>query len=131
VWSPRSGWPQARSQRNPATDDDQTEDEIDVLRLIAAGNANKQIADQLSVTEETVKAASGTSCPLGANDRTHAATIALKRGIIELQLDPAGFAPADPGAPVARLAARHAASSSEYRVLVSSRLPRQDELALA
>jgi DNA-binding NarL/FixJ family response regulator len=56
-----------------------------VLRLIAAGNANKQIADQLSITEETVK--SRVKCilsKLGANDRTHAAMIGLKRGIIEL-----------------------------------------------
>jgi DNA-binding NarL/FixJ family response regulator len=59
--------------------------EILVLRLIAAGNANKQIADQLSITEETVK--SRVKCilsKLGANDRTHAAMIGLKRGIIEL-----------------------------------------------
>jgi DNA-binding NarL/FixJ family response regulator len=68
-----------------ATDDALTPAEISVLRLIAAGNANKQIADQLSITEETVK--SRVKCilsKLGANDRTHAATIGLKRGIIEL-----------------------------------------------
>jgi len=68
-----------------ATDDALTPAEISVLRLIAAGNANKQIADQLSVTEETVK--SRVKCilsKLGANDRTHAAIIGLKRGIIEL-----------------------------------------------
>ena len=59
--------------------------EISVLRLIAAGNANKQIADQLSITEETVK--SRVKCilsKLGANDRTQAAMIGLKRGIIDL-----------------------------------------------
>jgi DNA-binding NarL/FixJ family response regulator len=68
-----------------STDDALTPAEILVLRLIAAGNANKQIADQLSTTEETVK--SRVKCilsKLGANDRTHAATIGLKRGIIEL-----------------------------------------------
>jgi len=68
-----------------ATDDALTPAEIAVLRLIAAGNANKQIADQLSITEETVK--SRVKCilsKLGANDRTHAAMIGFKRGIIEL-----------------------------------------------
>ena len=68
-----------------ATDDALTPAEINVLRLIAAGNANKQIADQLSITEETVK--SRVKCilsKLGASDRTHAAMIGLKRGIIEL-----------------------------------------------
>jgi DNA-binding CsgD family transcriptional regulator len=59
--------------------------EIDVLRLIAAGNANKQIAAQLSITEETVKThVTNILSKLGANDRTHAVTIALKRGIVEL-----------------------------------------------
>ncbi|MBV8437615.1 MAG: response regulator transcription factor [Silvibacterium sp.] len=68
-----------------ATDDTLTPAEISVLRLIAAGNANKRIADELSITEETVK--SRVKCilsKLGANDRTHAVTIGLKRGIIEL-----------------------------------------------
>ena len=68
-----------------ATDDALTPAEILVLRLIAAGNANKQIADQLKITEETVK--SRVKCilsKLGASDRTHAAMIGLKRGIIEL-----------------------------------------------
>ena len=68
-----------------ATDDALTPAEIQVLRLIAKGHANKQIADQLSVTEETVK--SRVKCilsKLGANDRTHAAMIGLKRGILEL-----------------------------------------------
>jgi DNA-binding NarL/FixJ family response regulator len=68
-----------------ATDDALTKAEIDVLRLIAAGNANKQIADQLSITEETVKGrVRNILSKLGANDRTHAAIIGLKRGIIEL-----------------------------------------------
>ncbi len=68
-----------------ATDDALTPAEIAVLRLIAAGNANKQIADQLSITEETVKSrVKSIFSKLGANDRTHAAMIGLKRGIIEL-----------------------------------------------
>ena len=67
-----------------ATDDALTPAEIAVLRLIAAGNANKQIADQLSITEETVKGrVKNILSKLGANDRTHAAMIGLKRGIIE------------------------------------------------
>ena len=59
--------------------------EVAVLRLIAAGNANKQIADQLGVTEDTVKGRVKTILSkLDANDRTHAAIIGLRRGIIEL-----------------------------------------------
>jgi DNA-binding NarL/FixJ family response regulator len=66
-------------------DDSLTLREIDVLRLIAAGNANKIIADKLSITEETVKGhVKSILSKLGANDRTHAVTIGLKRGIIEL-----------------------------------------------
>jgi DNA-binding NarL/FixJ family response regulator len=68
-----------------ASDDLLTPREIDVLRLIAAGNANKEIAAQLSITEETVKGhVKNILAKLGANDRTHAVTIGLKRGIIEL-----------------------------------------------
>jgi DNA-binding NarL/FixJ family response regulator len=59
--------------------------EILVLRLIAAGNANRQIADQLRITEDTVKGrVKSILAKLDANDRTHAAIIGLKRGIIEL-----------------------------------------------
>jgi DNA-binding NarL/FixJ family response regulator len=62
-----------------------TSREIDVLRMIAAGSANKEIAAQLSISEETVKSrVKNILLKLGANDRTHAVTIALKRGIIEL-----------------------------------------------
>jgi DNA-binding NarL/FixJ family response regulator len=62
-----------------------TPKEIDVLRLIAAGNANKEIAAQLSITEETVKSrVKNILDKLGANDRTHAVTIGLKRGFIDL-----------------------------------------------
>ena len=68
-----------------AVDDELTSREIDVLRLIAAGNANKQIADQLAIGEATVKShVTNILSKLGANDRAHAVTIGLKRGIIEL-----------------------------------------------
>jgi len=68
-----------------ATDEALSPAEISVLRLIAAGNGNKQIAHQLSVTEETVKGrVKNILSKLGANDRTHAVLIGLKRGIIEL-----------------------------------------------
>src|ERR1700691_6433786 len=67
-----------------ATDDPLNAGEIDVLRLIAGGHANKEIAAQLSVPEETVKGrVRSILAKLGANDRTHAAMIGLKRGIIE------------------------------------------------
>ena len=66
---------------------DLTPREIDVLRLIAAGNANKQIADQLSIGEASVKShVANMLSKLGANDRAHAVTIGLKRGFIELQI---------------------------------------------
>jgi DNA-binding NarL/FixJ family response regulator len=70
-----------------ATDDALTEREVDVLRLIAAGNANKQIADVLAISEATVKSrVTNILSKLGANDRAHAVTIGLKRGIIELDI---------------------------------------------
>jgi len=66
-------------------DDALTEREIEVLRQVAAGNANKIIADNLEISEETVKAhMRKILSKLGANDRTHAVAIALKRGIIEI-----------------------------------------------
>ena len=62
-----------------------TDREIDVLRLVAEGNSNKQIAEALSIAEETVKGRlRNILAKLGANDRTHAVTIALRRGIIPL-----------------------------------------------
>jgi DNA-binding NarL/FixJ family response regulator len=68
-----------------STDDALTPAEIRVLRLIAEGNANKEIAAQLSVSEETVKGqVRNILSKLGANDRTHAAMIGVKRGIIEV-----------------------------------------------
>ena len=67
------------------SDDALTEREIDVLRQVASGNANKSIADHLEISEVTVKAhMRKILSKLGANDRTHAVSIALKRGIIEI-----------------------------------------------
>jgi DNA-binding NarL/FixJ family response regulator len=68
-----------------ATDDVLTPREIDVLRLIAMGNANKDIARKLSLSEETVKGhIKNILAKLGVHDRTHAVTIGLKRGIVDL-----------------------------------------------
>lgn len=62
-----------------------TERELDVLRLIADGNANKEIAARLYISDETVKShITNILEKLCARDRTHAVTIALRRGIIEL-----------------------------------------------
>ena len=61
-----------------ATEDDLSLREIGVLRLIAAGNSNKEIAAQLAITEETVKNhVTHILAKLGANDRTHAVTIGI------------------------------------------------------
>jgi len=78
--SPEASWELAEH----ATDELLTPAEVAVLRLIAAGNANKEIAAQLSVSEETVKGrVKNILSKLGANDRTHAAMIGIRRGIIE------------------------------------------------
>jgi len=59
--------------------------EIEVISLAATGNSNKRIGAQLSINEETVKGhMSNILAKLGASDRTHAVTLALRRGIIEL-----------------------------------------------
>jgi len=68
-----------------ATDETLTPAEVRVLRLIAQGNANKEIAAQLSLSEETVKGqVRNILSKLGAKDRTHAAMLGFKRGIIEI-----------------------------------------------
>jgi len=68
-----------------STDDALTEREIEVLVLISAGYANKQIADRLSISEATVKSRiTNILSKLCANDRAHAVTIGLERGIIAL-----------------------------------------------
>jgi DNA-binding NarL/FixJ family response regulator len=65
-------------------DDALSDREIDVLRSVAAGNSNKLIAEQLSISEATVKGhMKSILSKLGANDRTHAVTIALNRGFIQ------------------------------------------------
>jgi len=67
-----------------ASGDALTPAEVRVLRLIAEGNANKEIAVQVAVSEDTVKGqVRNILSKLGANDRTHAAMIGVKRGIIE------------------------------------------------
>ena len=67
------------------SDDALTEREIEVLKHVAAGNANKMVAYNLDLSEETIKAhMKNILSKLGAKDRTHAVTIALKRGIIEI-----------------------------------------------
>ena len=67
-----------------ATDDALTPAEVAVLQLIASGNANKQIAEELGVSEETIKGrVRSILSKLGANDRTHAAMIGVRRGIID------------------------------------------------
>jgi two-component system NarL family response regulator len=66
-------------------DDALTERELGVLMSVAAGNSNKIVADKLSISEETVKThMRSILSKLGANDRTHAVTIAVKRGLISL-----------------------------------------------
>jgi DNA-binding NarL/FixJ family response regulator len=68
-----------------AGEDALTPAEIRVLRLIADGYANKEIGARLSISEETIKSqVRSILSKLNANDRTHAAMIGLKRGIIEL-----------------------------------------------
>lgn len=68
-----------------AADDSLTAREIQVLQQVAAGNANKNIADKLTISEDTVKAhMKSILSKLGANDRTHAVTIAMRRGFLDL-----------------------------------------------
>jgi len=66
-------------------DEDLTARELDVLRLIRDGYRNKQIADQLSISENTVNFhIKNLVDKLQANDRTHAVTIALRRGLLQI-----------------------------------------------
>jgi DNA-binding NarL/FixJ family response regulator len=59
--------------------------EIEIVGYVAAGRRNRQIAEQLGLTEDTIKAhMSNILGKLGASDRTHAVTIAVRRGIIHL-----------------------------------------------
>jgi DNA-binding NarL/FixJ family response regulator len=75
----------AGSLAEHAGEEELTDREAQVLRLIAGGNSNKEIAAQLSIGEDTVKRhVTNILAKLQANDRTHAVTIGLKRGIFEL-----------------------------------------------
>jgi DNA-binding NarL/FixJ family response regulator len=75
----------ARELGEHIVDDDLSGREIEVLKLIADGTSNKIIAAQLSLAETTVKThVQNILMKLGANDRTHAVTIAIKRGYIDL-----------------------------------------------
>ena len=75
----------AQSLAEHRGDDLLTEREIDVLQLVAAGRSNKAVADELSISEETVKSHMKSILgKLSANDRTHAVMIAMKRGILSL-----------------------------------------------
>jgi DNA-binding NarL/FixJ family response regulator len=66
------------------TDDALSDREVEVLRRVATGNSNKIIASQLNVSEATVKGhMKSILSKLGANDRTHAVTIAMKRGFLD------------------------------------------------
>ena len=67
-------------------DDALSEREMEILRQVASGNSNKLIASQLGISEATVKGhMKSILSKLGANDRTHAVTIAIKRGFIDNQ----------------------------------------------
>jgi DNA-binding NarL/FixJ family response regulator len=67
-----------------AADDSLTDREIEVLRYVSAGNSNKIIASYLNLSEHTVKGhLKNILSKLGANDRTHAVMIAIKRGFID------------------------------------------------
>lgn len=69
-----------------ATADALSPREVEVLRYVAQGNANKRVAQLLGISEDTVKAhMKSVLSKLGANDRTHAVTIALRRGIFGVE----------------------------------------------
>ena len=75
----------ARELGEHIVDDELSDREIGVLKLIAAGTSNKIIAAHLSLSETTVKThVQNILIKLGANDRTHAVTIAIKRGYLDL-----------------------------------------------
>jgi DNA-binding NarL/FixJ family response regulator len=78
--------PEVAAQMAHHTADDSLSDrEVEVLRLIAMGNSNKRIGARLLITEETVKGhVRSILAKLGAQDRTHAVTLGLTRGIIQL-----------------------------------------------
>jgi DNA-binding NarL/FixJ family response regulator len=75
----------ARAIASKIAAEDLTPRELEVLRLIAAGNPNKRVAAKLNLSEETIKGyVKNILGKLGAHDRTHALTLAITRGIIVL-----------------------------------------------
>jgi DNA-binding NarL/FixJ family response regulator len=65
--------------------------EIEVLRLVAVGNSNKEVGAHLHITEQTAKAhMKRIVAKLGANDRTHAVTLAMNRGFLTSAIAPKG-----------------------------------------
>jgi DNA-binding NarL/FixJ family response regulator len=63
--------------------DDLTAREVEILRLVAAGNSNRTVGDRLSISEDTVKShMKSVMAKLCANDRTHAVLIAMQRGFL-------------------------------------------------
>jgi two-component system NarL family response regulator len=81
--APAASSPVADRAAEHKVGDSLTERELEVLSGVAAGNSNKLVADQLAISEETVKShMRNILSKLGANDRTHAVTIAIKRGLI-------------------------------------------------
>ena len=67
-------------------DNELTDRELEILRLVAAGLSNKLAADRLNISADTVKShIANVMAKLGANDRTHAVTLALKRGYFDLE----------------------------------------------
>ena len=72
-------------------EDPLSEREIEVLRLVAVGNSNREIGERLSITEQTTKAhMKRIIAKLRANDRTHAVTLALDRGVLTSAVPPKG-----------------------------------------
>jgi two-component system NarL family response regulator len=83
--APAASSPVAQRVTEHRVGDSLTERELEVLSSVAAGNSNKVVADQLAISEETVKShMRNIRSKLGANDRTHAVTMAIKRGLISV-----------------------------------------------
>jgi DNA-binding NarL/FixJ family response regulator len=78
------GW-EGETEIRQILDEDLSPRELEVLSSLAAGNSDKLIADQVGISEDTVKGeVKSILSKLGVNDRIHAVTLALQRGVIEL-----------------------------------------------
>jgi len=67
-----------------ALEEELTERELEILKMVATGTSNKEIAGALALTEATVKShMKNVMAKLGANDRTHAVMIAIRRGFMD------------------------------------------------